>query len=78
MRNMIRKLFIEPIMIQTIDGNPGQDAEASQIIENLAQMVMNPGAAIVPAVTETFKTLDNIAVTTPATARVLMAYISGA
>jgi hypothetical protein len=75
---MIRKLFIEPIMIPTIDGSPGPDAEDSQIINNLAQMLMNPGAAIVPTVTETLKTLDNIAATTPATARVLMAYVSGA
>jgi hypothetical protein len=77
MRNMIRKLFIEPIVTQAINGDPSQDGEASQIIENLAQMVMNPGAAIVPTITETLKTVDNIAITTPATARVLMAYISG-
>ncbi|KAE9410719.1 hypothetical protein BT96DRAFT_912200 [Gymnopus androsaceus JB14] len=45
MRSMIRKLFIEPIMIPRIDG------------------------------TKHLKMLDNIANTTPATARVLMAYV---
>ncbi|KZP09568.1 hypothetical protein FIBSPDRAFT_900413 [Athelia psychrophila] len=75
MRSMIRKLFIEPIMAPSIDGSPADDPESSQIIENLAAMVMNPGAAVVPAASETLRMLDNIANTTPATARILMAYV---
>lgn len=64
-------------MAPSIDGSPADDAENSQIIENLAAMVMNPGAAVVPAASETLRMLDNIANTTPATARILMAYICG-
>jgi len=39
-------------------------------------MVMNPAGAIAPAVVEVLRAVDDMAVTTPATARVLMAYIS--
>lgn len=78
MRDMIRKLFAEPIMLPTLDGTPGPDTEASHIIESLAQAVMNPVGAITPAVVEVLKAVDDMVVTTPAIARVLMAYISGA
>jgi len=77
MRSMIRKLFIEPIMIPTLEGTSECDAEESQIITNLAATVLNPGAMIGTAITETTKLLDDIAFATPATARVLMAYVSG-
>jgi len=76
MRSMIRKLFIEPIMIPTLEGTSECDAEESQIITNLAATVLNPGAMIGTAITETTKLLDDIAFATPATARVLMAYVS--
>jgi hypothetical protein len=75
---MIRKLFAEPIMSPTLNGMPGPDTEASHIIESLAQAVMNPVGAVTPAVVEVLKAVDDMVVTTPATARVLMAYISGA
>jgi hypothetical protein len=83
MREMIRKLFIEPIMIPTLEGAPDSDSEASQIIANLAEAVMipipmNPLAVIGPAIADAAKILDEITVATPATARVLMAYVSGA
>jgi hypothetical protein len=78
MKSMIRKLFIEPIMLPTLEGAAESDANATTIIATLAQSVMNPGAAVVPAVTNAAKMLDDIAYATPATARVLMAYISGA
>lgn len=74
---MIRALFIEPMMTSTLDGTSGLDVEASQIIENLAVAVMNPGAVIGPPISQTSKLLDDIAMATPVTARVLMAYVSG-
>lgn len=75
MRAMIRKLFVEPIAVATLDGAP--DAEASQIISNLAKMVLNPVAAVGPVLTDATRMLDEIAVATPATARMLMAYVTG-
>ncbi|KIM75259.1 hypothetical protein PILCRDRAFT_684233 [Piloderma croceum F 1598] len=76
MRVMIRMLFVEPIMSPTLDGNPDPDSEASHIIKNLAQVAINPAGAVTSAVSELLKSIDNMAATTPATARVLMAYIS--
>lgn len=76
MRTMIRKLFIEPIIAPTLEGTPGPDAEGAQIIEHIAQAVMNPGA-IAPAIADAAKILDEMTVATPATARVLMAYVAG-
>ena len=77
MRSMIRKLFIEPIMAPTLEGQANGDAEGSHIIESLASAVLNPASMAVPAVVDTVKLLESIAVGTPATARVLMAYIAG-
>ena len=77
MRSMIRKLFIEPIMVPTLEGSADGDAEGSQIIENLASAVLNPASMAIPAAVDTVKLLESIAVGTPATARVLMAYIAG-
>ena len=76
MRLMIRVLFIEPVVAQTLEGTPGPDAEGTKIIENIAQAVMNPGA-IAPAIAETANRLNGIIVGSPATARGLMAYIAG-
>jgi hypothetical protein len=78
MRSMIRKLFIEPIIAPSLDGIADCDAEESQIISNLAAAVLNPGPLVGTAVSQTAKFLDEIAVATPATARVLMAYVAGA
>jgi hypothetical protein len=78
MKAMIRKLFIEP-MINPLDG-PGiqrSDTEESQIIENLASIVLNPGSVISSSAGETIKFLDETTAATPATARVLMAYVCG-
>ncbi|EKM49677.1 uncharacterized protein PHACADRAFT_265240 [Phanerochaete carnosa HHB-10118-sp] len=76
MRAMLRKLFIEPIMVPTLEGDSHHDAEGSKIIENLASAVMNPASMAVPAATEAIKLLESVAVGTPATARVLMAYVA--
>ena len=77
MRTMIRKLFIEPIMAPTLEGTSQADAEDSKIIESLASAVMNPASLAVPAIVDTAKLLESVAVSSPATARVLMAYIAG-
>ena len=76
MRMMVRKLFIEPIVAPTLEGTPGSDAEGTKTIENIAKAVMNSGA-IAPAIADAAKTLDEMTVATPPTARVLMAYIAG-
>jgi hypothetical protein len=74
----IRKLFIEPIMVASLDGGGGSDGgEASQIISTLAGSILQPTNLIGPAITGAAKMLDDIMDTTPAAARVLMAYIMG-
>lgn len=77
MRTMIRKLFIEPIMAPSLDGDHSRgDNESSKIIENLAAAVMNPTVVAVPAATEVIRLLENVAVGSAPTARILLAYIA--
>ena len=79
MRTMIRKLFIEPMMAPTLSArNTQHDIEGTRIIKGLATVVMDPSAsAMGPAAAATKQLLEDIAVGTPVTARVLMAYIAG-
>jgi hypothetical protein len=77
MRAMIRKLFIEPMVRPALEGTQESgDSEESQLIESLASAVLNP-SPVVGAVGDTAKLLDEIAIATPATARVIMAYVAG-
>ncbi|GJE91866.1 hypothetical protein PsYK624_080170 [Phanerochaete sordida] len=78
MRTMIRKLFIEPIMAPTLSArSPHRDVEGTRIIENLASAVMDPSSsAMGPTAAVAKEVLESVAVGTPATARVLMAYIA--
>ena len=76
MKTMIRKLFIDSIVASTLEGTPGPDAEGTQIFKNNAQAAMKP-EPIAPAIADAAKILDEMAVATPATARVLTAYVAG-
>lgn len=79
MRTMVRGLFVDPSLSPSLDGSGGSvsQADASQIISNLAGSILNPITMVGPAVTGVVKMLDDVMDTTPATARFLMAYIAG-
>ena len=74
---MVRKLFIESILSPSIDGVSSPGEGASQLVDFLSQGSATRGSMIAPAVSETLKAIDDIFATTPAAARVLMAYICG-
>ena len=64
-------------MAPTLEGPAGNDAEGSKIIENLAAAVMNPASMAVPAAVDSVRLLETMAIGSPPTARILMAYITG-
>ncbi|KAG1840195.1 hypothetical protein DFJ58DRAFT_907932 [Suillus subalutaceus] len=76
MRTMIRRLFVEPLILPTLDGAAAaSDGNSAQIIASIAGACFNPATLIAPAVNNAVQILDDMADTAPSAARVLMAYI---
>ena len=76
MRAMIRAMFIEPILSPQLE--VGREGATGRAIASLAGMVLNPAEAAASAVIGTALVIDDIALSTPAAARMMMAYVAGA
>ncbi|KAG2029216.1 hypothetical protein BDR03DRAFT_1018733 [Suillus americanus] len=73
---MICRLFVEPLILPTLDGaTAASDGNSVQIVTSIAGACCNPATLISPAVNNVVQILDDMADTVPSAARVLMAYI---
>ncbi|GJE96835.1 hypothetical protein PsYK624_130420 [Phanerochaete sordida] len=78
MRVMVRKFFAEPMISPHLhlDAKPGGLAQGIKIVDIIMSGIANPAGVAAPLAVEAVKFLDSFVVSTPATVRVFMAYIT--
>jgi len=77
-RKAIRTLFLEPLLSPELElgKSPHASANQSHMLETLTKAILNPAEGAASALEIGAEVLDQVALTTPATARALMAYVA--